>query len=578
MTGDSRHAAARDAIEAALVGDGAPFETEFAQVLGQQLRVWKHAPRDLRCLFAQAGSWGDAPALTYEGRTVTWNEYGDTVGGVAAGLVTDFGIKKGDRVAIAMRNYPEWALAFAAAVSVGAIAVPLNSWWSADELEFALGDSGSSLLFADHERATLLRDRRGRLPLLRAVVEAEPEALAGDASWKDAFSGAGASFDVDGVPMDTDDDATILYTSGTTGRPKGAIATHRAHATELMNILYQGEIHGAVNREREVPVRPVRGPSQQLVAGPLFHVSNIPKLYVAAARGQHLIFMRRWEAAAAIDLIDGMGLDSFAGVPTMVRQLLDEAEAVGTTMPSLRLIGTGGAPSPAAQIQRIASQFDRGVAPSTGYGLTETTGAVLGIASADFLERPVSFGRSFPTTEIRLLGPDGAPSETGAVGEAWLRGPTLARAYWNRPAEDFAQDGWFRTGDLLSQDEDGFFRIVDRLKDVVIRGGENVYCAEVERLLGTHPAVLDVAVLGMPHEVLGEEVAAVVQLREEMTASESELREHVARTAAAFKVPSLVVVMDAPLPRNPTGKVLKAKLRSYIESLRRIEEKVGHDT
>lgn len=562
----------RDEIEAALVAAGAPFEIEVAEVRGQSLRVWKHAPADLRKVFALVRSWGDAPALTYEGRTITWTEYATSVDRVVAGLATTFGIQKGDRVAISMRNYPEWAIAFAAVVSVGAIAVPLNSWWTADELEFALGDAGVSLLVADHDRATLVRDRRARLPLLRAVVEAEPEARAGDVSWAEAFPDPDDVFDAGSIPIHTDDDATILYTSGTTGRPKGVLASHRAHASELMNILFQGEINAAVNRARGVPVRPVREPSQQLVAGPLFHVSNLPKLYAGAARGQHLVFLRRWDAATSVDLIDGLGLDAFAGVPTMVRQLLDEAAASGTKLPTLRLIGTGGAPSSGGQIERIGAQFDRGVAPSTGYGLTETTGAVLGIASADFLERPVALGRPFPTTEIRLLAADGSPVAPGTVGEAWLRGPTLARSYWNRPAEDFAPDGWFRTGDLLSEDADGFFRIVDRIKDVVIRGGENVYCAEVERLLGTHPAVLDVAVLGLPHELLGEEVGAVVQLREGMTASEADLKAHVGRTAAAYKVPARIVILDGALPRNPTGKILKPKLRSHIESLRPIEE------
>lgn len=550
---------------------GAQFETVSAEVRGERQKVWRNAPHDLATVFALARSWGGGPALTYEDRTLSWAEYADAIDRVASGLGERFGIAKGDRVAIAMRNYPEWAVAFAAVVTIGAIAVPLNSWWSADELAFALDDTSASVLLADGERASLVAGHRDRLPALRVVIEAEPVAMGGDVTWAEAFASGGA-LDPVRRSIDSDDDATILYTSGTTGRPKGAVATHRAHATEMMNILFQGELNAAVNRARGIPVRPARTPSQQLVAGPLFHVSNIPKLYVGAARGQHLVFMRRWDAVEAVRLIDGLGIDAFAGVPTMVRQLLDEAEVSGATLPTLRLIGTGGAPTPGAQIERIGRQFTQGVAPSTGYGLTETTGAVLGIASADFLDRTVSFGRAFPTTDVRLVTADGVDAEAGGVGEAWLRSPTLARGYWNRPEEEFAESGWFRTGDLLTQDDDGFFQIVDRIKDVVIRGGENVYCAEVERLIGTHPAVLEVAVLGLAHDLLGEEVAAVVQLHPGSVATEEELRSHVARSAAAYKVPSVVTFLDAPLPRNPTGKVMKPALRTHIEALRKVQE------
>ncbi|MDQ7905232.1 class I adenylate-forming enzyme family protein [Phytohabitans sp. ZYX-F-186] len=565
----------RTAIEAALVATGADFETSVVQVRGEPVTVYRNAPSTLAEVFGRAASWGDTPALSYEGRTVTWSQYADVVGRVAGSLVGDLGVRPGDRVAVAMRNYPEWALAFAAATSVGAVAVPLNSWWNGEELAYVLADCGATVLFADGERARLVGAQRSGLPVLRTVVEVESEARSGDLAWHEVAAGPRADAGAPAAAIAPDDDATIMYTSGTTGQPKGVVATHRAHTTALMNILYQGALHAAVNRARSEPVRPVRSPSQALVGGPLFHISNLPKLYVAASRGHHLVFMRRWDARKAVALIDTLGLDGFAGVPTMVRQLLDEAEAAGTTLPTLRQIGTGGAPTPGNQIQRIGQQFARGVLASTGYGLTETTGAMVGIASSDFFERPDAAGRPFPVCQVRVVAADGSDAGPGEVGEAWLRGATLAKGYWNRPSDPFHNaQGWFATGDLVTVDDEGFLRIVDRIKDVVLRGGENVYCAEVEGLLATHPDVVDVAVFGIPHDILGEEVAAAVHVRLGSAVTSADLQRQVAQRAAAYKVPSAVVILTGPLPRNPTGKVLKSELRARLQADPALEEQL----
>ncbi|GAA1865879.1 class I adenylate-forming enzyme family protein [Pseudonocardia ailaonensis] len=555
----------RTAIEAALVAPGADFETSVEQVHGEPVTVYRNAPSTLAEVFGRAGSWGDTPALSYSDRTVTWSEYADAVGRVAGSLVGEHGVRPGDRVAIASRNYPEWVLAFAATISIGAVAVPLNSWWTGEELASVLDDSGAVVLFADGERARLIAPQRTALPALRTVVEIEAEPTWGDRGWRELLTGAPADLGALAAAISPDDDATIMYTSGTTGRPKGVVATHRAHATAMTNILYQGALHAAVNRARSEPVRPARTPSQALVGGPLFHISNLPKLLIAAARGQHLVFMRKWDAAQAVTLIDTLGLDGFAGVPTMVRQLLDEAEATGTSLPTLRQIGTGGAPTPGSQIERIGSQFGRSVMASTGYGLTETTGALVGIASSDFFDRTDSVGRPFPVSRVRVVAADGSDAGPGQVGEAWMRSATLGRGYWNLPDTPLLNpEGWFPTGDLVTVDDEGFVRIVDRIKDVVLRGGENVYCAEVEGLLATHPDVVDAGVFGLPHELLGEEVAAAVQVRPGSTLTAADLKRHMAERAAAYKIPSALVVLTDPLPRNPTGKVLKSELRAQL--------------
>lgn len=574
MTGaPTEERSARTAIEAALIAPGTDFETATAQVRGEPVVIYQRAPATLAAIFGRAASWGDSPALTYQGRSYTWAQYADTVARVAGNLVANHGVRPGDRVAIAMRNYPEWALAFAAVTSVGAVAVPLNSWWKGEELALALADAGATVLFADGERARLVGAHRAALSDLRAVVEVEDDVQPGNLAWHEFVTAAPADLEALSAGIAPDDDATVMYTSGTTGRPKGIVATHRAHTTGLMNILYQGALHAATNRARSEPVRPVRTPAQSLVGGPLFHISNLPKLYVGAWRGHHLVLMRRWDAQEAVHLIDSLGLDGFAGVPTMVRQLLDEADAVGTALPTLRQIGTGGAPTPGNQIERIERQFQRGVLASTGYGLTETTGAVVGIASSDFFDRTDAVGRPFPVSEVRVVAADGSDVAPGEVGEAWFRTPTLGRGYWNRPEEPFfVAPGWFATGDLVTVDDEGFVRIVDRIKDVVLRGGENVYCAEVEGVLATHPDVVDVGVFGVPHDLLGEEVAVAVQLREGSSVTATDLQQHVADRAAAYKVPSVVLVLAEALPRNPAGKVLKSELRARVAADRLAEE------
>lgn len=574
MPASSATAFPRTDVEAKLVAPESDFETAVVPVRGTPSTVYRHAPATLAEVFGRAARWGTARAITYEGRTLLWSEYADQVEKAAASLIADHGVGRGDRVAIAMRNYPEWALAFAAVTSLGAVAVPLNSFWNGTELALVLADCEACVLIADGERARLVDPHRAKLSLLRTVIVAEPEVgIGGDLRWTDLLAGQSADVEAHAARIAPDDDATILYTSGTTGRPKGVVATHRAHTTGLMNILYQGALHAAVSQARSEPVRPLRNPSQALVGGPLFHVSNLPKLSVAAWRGQHLVLMRRWDARAAVGLVDGLGLDGFAGVPTMVRQFLDEAEVAGTSLPTLRQIGTGGAPTPGHQIQRIADQFGRGVMASTGYGLTETTGAVVGIASSDFFARPDSVGRPFPVSEVRAVAADGTEALPGQVGEAWMRSPTLARGYWNLPDEPFTDaEGWFATGDLVTVDDEGFIRIVDRIKDVIMRGGENIYCAEVERLLATHPDVVDVGVFGIQHDLLGEEVAAAVQVRAGATTSRAELRRYVAERAAAYKVPAAVLILTEPLPRNPTGKVLKSELRTRVQHAQFSEE------
>ncbi|GJF07543.1 class I adenylate-forming enzyme family protein [Pseudonocardia sp. D17] len=558
----------RAEIVAELTAPGGGFAIGTARVLGVELPVYTDAPASVRDVLVAAAHPPDRPAVTFEDETRTWGEHTDLVARFATLLVERYGIGKGDRVAIAMRNYPEWVVVFAAAAAVGAVCVPLNAWWTGSELVDALADCGAAVLVADRERTESVQPQRHRLPGLRAVVEVRPgEAVRGDDEWEALLAGERRRFDLTSVPIDPDDDVTILYTSGTSGRPKGAVATNRAHVTVLSNLRLHAVVESRLAQWRGEPLPPPPEQPTLLVPGPLFHVAYLPRLISSAVTGVHLVLMHRWDARRAVELIEREGVDTLTAVPTVARQLMDEIERSGAQLPSLRTLGTGGAQSTSALIARIGTLLGGRVGTGTGYGLTETTGAMVMIGSRDYFRRPLSVGRPFPTSQLRVVGADGCDVPDGEVGEAWFKGASLARGYWNHDSTAFTADGWFRTGDLVRRDEEGFVHIVDRIKDVVIRGGENVYCAEVEEVLAEHPDVQEAAVVGVPDPLLGEEVAAVVRVATGASVTAEDLRDHARQRLAAFKVPTRFVVGSDALPRNAAGKVLKRELRTRFEPL-----------
>jgi acyl-CoA synthetase (AMP-forming)/AMP-acid ligase II len=557
----------RDSVVELLTRPDGPFPVGRTQVRDVDLRVFTAAPDSLRDVLLTGRRWGDRSALTYEDEHWTWTEYLQAVGRFAGVLVETYGIRKGDRVALAARNYAEWVMAFAATASVGAVCVPLNGWWTAGELANALADCSAAVVVADAERSAAIQSERHRLPALRRVVEVRPTgAPTGDDTWDDLLAAHPEEFDLARVPIEPDDDVTIMYTSGTTGRPKGAVATHRAHLTTLLNMQLHARVEAELAAARGTPLAPPSVPTT-LIVGPLFHVASLPRVISAAATGTHLVLMRKWDARRAVELIDREGVDTIPGaVPTVVAGLLDEVERSGAQVPSLRSLTSGGAQTTSALVARTGTTFDHRVASGTGYGLTETTGAMMLIGARDFWVRPMSVGRAFPTTEMRVVGQDGTDVPVDGVGEAWLRGASTAYRYWNQESDAFDADGWFHSGDLVRVDDEGFVYVVDRIKDVVIRSGENVYCSEVEDVLSSHPDVLESAVVGRPHEVFGEEVVAFVRPRPGAAPVEADLRQHVAGRLAPFKVPVEIHVQTADFPRNAVGKVLKQELRRQVTS------------
>lgn len=560
-----------DEALAAVTAPGQRFETTLRTINGVEQTIFVNAPPSLRALFASCRERGDDVFLVYEDEQWTYARFMAEVDALAAALVERFGVAPGDRVGIAMRNLPECVVGFAAAVSIGAISVSLNGWWTADELDFALSDSTPAVLLADPERADRAAGSCERLGTALVVARSAsagstgaPDALGlppGAHRWEDVVE-PGAPMPA--VDIDADDDATILYTSGTTGNPKGAVSTHRAVLQALAG--FGCRTTGVRLRSTEEAELAAAQPAVFILIVPLFHVTGcVAVMLSCAANGLKLVIMRKWDPGLALAHIEAERVTNFVGVPTQSWDLLEHPRFNEYDTSSLVSVGGGGAPAPPELVRRVARGFRRG-RPSIGYGMTETNAYGPQNSGDDYVTHPTSTGRGTPILEIAIRDPDGHDVPTGERGEIWFKGPHLIRGYWNRPdaTTDTIVDGWLRSGDLGRIDEDGFVYVEDRVKDMVLRAGENVYCAEVEAAVYEHPAVHEAAVFGVPHDRLGEEVAVAVVPRAGATLDPDEVRAFLAGRLAAFKVPSRWLVATEPLPRNAAGKFLKRELRDQL--------------
>jgi long-chain acyl-CoA synthetase len=556
----------RDEALAALTGPGAPFEQVELEVGGVPTTVFASAPPSLRDLLVSGRAHGERDFLVFADERYTFEDHFGIVAGLARWMADEHGVGKGDRVAIGMRNYPQWVMAFWAAQALGAVAVTLNAWWTAPELRYALEDSGARLVVVDGEREERMAEMLDELGLPSLVVRPTGDLRPGASSWDDVFARLDLSPVLPEVEIDPDDPATIIYTSGTTGLPKGALASQRNHVSNFLAVALGGAVDRMTSPPPDVPP-PDPLPPASLQTYPFFHIGGLSMIYLATGFGQKVVLQYRWDLVEALDLIEREQITSMAAVPTILRQILDAPDLDSRDLSSLATLGSGGAPVPPDLVPRAEERFGAKVSSSNGYGLTETTGGATGNRGADYVARPSSVGRPMVGMRLQVVDPGtGAVLPEGQIGELWFQGATIVSGYWNKPeatAEAFT-DGWFHTGDLGYVDDEGFVYVVDRLKDVVIRGGENVYCAEVEAVLFEHPAVGDVAVIGMPHRELGEQVAAVVEPRPGVGVTADELQDHVRGRLAHFKVPEIVVFRDEPLPRTATGKVLKRDLRDEL--------------
>ena len=555
--------------KALLTAPGARFEMETVDIGGIPTRVWKNAPPSLAALQQLVRAYGDRVFTIYEDERVTYEANYRAVCHLAARL-TEMGVGKGDRVALAMRNLPEWPTIFFAIASIGAIVVPLNAWWTGGELEYGLRDSAARVLFVDRERHERLKHCYDDLPgLERAVVSRAEEAPGGKAVRLEDLVGTRAEWAaLPEIPfpqaaIQPDDEVTIFYTSGTTGSPKGALGTHRNIVTNILSGGYS-TARTLLRRGETPPALPDHKTS--LLVIPLFHVTACSAgLMSMMAAGATICFMRRWDPVQAMEIIQRERVNLTGGVPTIAWQLLEHPDRHKYDLSSLETIAYGGAPSAPELVKRIYEEF--GALPGNGWGMTETMATVTSHSAEDYLMRPTSAGLPVATADLKIMTLEGDRElPVGEVGELWARGPMIVKGYWNKPGETAQTfvDGWVRTGDLARLDEEGFLYIVDRAKDMVIRGGENIYSSEVEDVLYAHPAVTDCALIGIPHRTLGEEPAAVVHLAPGMQASEAELQEWVRARVAAFKVPVAIRFVKDTLPRNANGKILKTELKTLF--------------
>jgi len=590
---DETQVPTRAEATAALTGPGGPFEMEEVVVRGVPLRAWKSAPATLRSVFELSGGHSDKTFLVYEDERVTFGEHYATVAALGRQLVDRFGIRPGDRVAIAMRNLPEWVTAFWAVITVGAVAVPLNAWWTGEELAYGLADSGSRIAFVDEERQGRIAhhlaevsgleamivtceehdpDTGGRRPAVGCTLDRGSAGPLAVVPFADAVGDAAEGAALVEVDIDPDDDATIFYTSGTTGRPKGAVGTHRNSVSNLMNLFFVSTLGGMRRTKAQIAASP-GVQNANLLSVPLFHATGCHALLVTnTAAGGKLVMMHHFDPERALELIERERITVFGGVPAMVMQVIDSPDFAKRDTSSVQSISYGGAPCPPDLVRRIKEHFPSG-APGNGYGLTETSAMTTMNSGDDYVRKPDSVGPPAPVCDVAVVPEDWAaaeppdlPADPDRTGELWIRGPNVVRGYWEKPeatAASFTR-GWLHTGDVARIDDEGFVHIVDRAKDMIIRGGENVYCVEIEAALHEHPAVADCAVIGVPHPVLGEEVGAVVVLRPGMEVAADELSRHVRERLAAFNVPTRYWFRGEELPRNPAGKILKRELRTEL--------------
>lgn len=541
---------------AQLTASGQPFELEWAELYGRPCRTFTNAPPTLRHLYEESRS--EETFLVYEDERYSFEEAYRQAARIAALLVDEYDVGKGDRVAISLRNYPEWVTAFMAVTSIGAIAVAMNALWQSEEMEYGLTDCGAKVLFADQER--LDRLARCSSGLAVKVIAVRPrQALPGNvADLATLLAGPtpGAMPSVDVEPVD---DALILYTSGSTGHPKGAVSCHRNILSALLSWQLDLEIAPLVTG-----IEPVELGFQPatLLAVPLFHATGSHAVFLNSFRLQRkVVCMYRWDPELAAELIERERITSVVAPAAMTGDLVEAAKRSPRDLSSLMRVGGGGAPRAPEQVKHIHESFPNAF-PNTGWGMTETNAIGTGISGQAYLDHPASSGQCSAVLDLRIVDGEGNELAAGQRGELQVRGTSVFRGYWNRPdanAEAFTEDGWLRTGDVAYLDEEGFLFIVDRIKDLVIRGGENIGCGQVEAALLEHPNVLEASVYAVPDERLGEEVGATVYVREPV--GEEELRQFLASRLAKFEIPRYIHTTREPLPRIAAGKIFKRGLR-----------------
>jgi acyl-CoA synthetase (AMP-forming)/AMP-acid ligase II len=533
------------------------------------MKVWANAPASLRDVWLSTAKHADKDYLVYGDERWTYTQAHSDVARIANWLSSS-GIQPGDRVAIAMRNYPEWMLCYWAIASIGAVAVGINAWWVAEELKYGLNDSQVKAMICDTERLARFAEISENFPDLQVVAVRTDEVPEWAISWDTVLQ---SDPQLPEVSIDTDDDVCIFYTSGTTGFPKGAQLTHRSCVNQLFSAMFAGISQNAANAQLKKQQPPKSRdtnpqPPSGLVATPLFHVTaNNGTAQVLTNSGGKLVLMYKWDPGVALRLIEQEKITSFTGVPAMNREMINHPDFAVRDLSSLNSMGGGGAPVQPDLIEKIDNKGGRTV-PAQGYGLTETSGMVSGSIGTFLTNKPKSAGLIVPVCQVKTINEQGEDLPVGEMGEICISGPHLIKGYLNRPdaTRETIVDGWLHTGDIGYVDEDNFIYLVDRAKDMVIRGGENIYCSEVEAACYRYAGVAECAAFAVPDERLGEEIGCAIYASTDSTIDTDQLRDFLKDKLASFKIPRYFWIVDQPLPLNASGKFLKRALQESLDT------------
>ena len=530
-------------------------------IRGNEYYVFSESPDNLLGYYQLGLTHGEWTHVVFEDQQIPYSETLSRSYQLANSLQNIYGIEKGDKVAFSMRNYPEWMFAYMAVTSIGAVAVPLNSWWQGDELEYGLNNSESKLFIADQERLERLGDK---CPDIKRISVRSENPDHSDIDFYKVIQNQNKTLDNE-VAVSPDDDASIMYTSGSTGHPKGVVSSHRS---VMFAPFYWIALQTLLKESSDEENLGIMGEGDQaavLVSVPLFHVTGSHAIFLLSIPvGRKTVLMHKWDPEVALDLIEREKISDFTGVPTMSYELVEAQKKNPRDISSLRGLNGGGAARPPGQVKEMRENF-KDTSPGIGYGLTETNALAANNAGDLYSEKPSSTGFPLPKLiDLKIVDDDGNDLGTDEIGEVRIRGACNFKNYWkNQDATDEVLDaeGWFRSGDLGLLDSDGFLYIKDRKKDIVIRGGENIACLEVEAAITEHPSVLEASVFGIPDERLGEKLATVVSCREDQMIDEVELSGFLASKLAKFKIPEFMKFQTEKLPRIASGKIAKKQLR-----------------